>query len=137
GVSCSRDKADGLASASFAVNNAPKIGQFVLYGERSVKIGTFSRSAGGDIGVRAAAPASFGPQLKIGAQDTVDTRHNLLSPSVSLGRRALVGDVQTDALTDDGAIHGTVAPFPAASMPPGPLAPGRTPGSQAVIVSQN
>jgi hypothetical protein len=69
--------------------------------------------------------------LAIGAHDeTAD----LFATSVTLGRRAKVGDVQTASLQNDGADRlGTVSTFPAATMPPLPLAFASSSGSDVQV----
>jgi hypothetical protein len=124
--SCSSDTrhtaAEALASTSQPLNLSPQIGNFVLYGQRSVTIGAFGQVNGGDVGVATPAISSFGAQLVVGDHAQVDPAHTLLSPSVTLGAHAQVGDVETSTLVNDGASLGVVAPFPVGLMPPEPLA---------------
>jgi hypothetical protein len=109
----------------------PTIAQFVLYAERTVVLGDRSRASRGDIGVRTSAGPSVGTQLALGAHDeTAD----LFAPSTTVGRRAKVGDVQTASLQNEGADSlGAVSAFPAATMPPLPLALASSGGSDVQV----
>ena len=120
-ASCSHQSPERSASTSQALNTSPTIANFVLYGERSVKLGDHDLVVGGDVGVAAPAPASFGSQLIVGDFSQIDPLRNLLSPSTALGAHALVGDVQTNALTNNGGTLHARAPYPF-SLPPLPLA---------------
>ena len=114
---------EATGKTSQALNTNPTIGNFVLYAERSIKLGAFDQVTGGDVGVAATAVSSFGPQLVVGDHVQVDTANSLLSPSTTLGSKAQVGDVQTTSLQNNGAKSvGTVAPYPASAMPPVPVA---------------
>ena len=115
----------------------PTLPQFLVYGERSVTLGSNDHANGGDIGVESLANPSFGPQLKIGTQVLVDTTHTLYSPSVTLGAQSSVGGVLTNALTSNGAMHGSVSTFPATGMPSAPLAGAGIPGATNVSVAAN
>jgi len=80
--------------------------------------------------------SSFGSQLVVGNQVRVSKTNNLLSPSVTLGLQSQVGDVQTTTLTNNGAQSlGTVAAYPAALMPPLPLAGNPTGSTSNVTVA--
>lgn len=100
----------------------PKISDFVLYAERSIKIGHRSHTEGGEVGVRTAmAPARQGAaqlQLEEHAKCGV-----AFSPSTSLENDAEVGEIWTNSLkrVKDTKI-GPEGSFPAAAMPPLPLA---------------
>jgi hypothetical protein len=141
-VSCSdtstKPSREATGQTSAALNNSPIIGNFVLYAERSVTLGEQDQVRYGDIGVAAMAVSSFGPQLTVGQQVQTSQGNNLLAPSVLLDPQCQVGDVQTNALTNNGAQHvGTVASYPASLMPLLPLAgnPG-SPGSNVSIGAQ-
>ncbi len=106
---------------------------FALYAQRSVTLGSSDHINGGDVGVATVQPPAFGPQLVVGASATVQTNHNLVAPSVSLGSGAHVGDVQTNSLTNSGATLGTVASYPS-SMPSPPVAlPTGSGGSNVTV----
>jgi len=100
----------------------PKIGDFVLYAERSIKMGERSHTEHGDVGVRTAlAPSREGPaQLRLGEHAKCGDAY---SPSTSLQDDAEVGKIWTDSLkrVKDTEI-GPEGKFPAALMPPLPLA---------------
>jgi hypothetical protein len=109
-ASCSQDAPPGPATKP--LNLLPKISDFALYGVQGVSVGSYSHVGGGDIGVVAVAQATFGTQLVIADHVQVDSTHNLLAPSTTLGDGASVGDVQTDHLTNNGATLGQEGPFP-------------------------
>jgi kumamolisin len=137
-VSCSdtstKPSREATGQTLAALNNSPIIGNFVLYAERSVRLGEQDQVRYGDIGVAAIAVSSFGPQLTVGQQVQISQGNNLLAPSVVLEPQCQVGDVQTNALTNNGAQHvGTVASYPASLMPLLPLA--GNPGSHGSNVS--
>jgi hypothetical protein len=136
-VSCGHPGAprEGAAHLGQALNKSPQIGDFVVYGGRSVRLGKGVHSLGGDIGVATAAVSSFGTQLAVGAFDGLDVQHNLLSPSISLGAVSVVGDVQTNSLQNNGGAFHNQASFPASSMPRLPLAVGAAPGTTNVTVA--
>jgi hypothetical protein len=77
---------------------APKIDQFLLYAERSIKLGYDCRALEGDVGIRTSVEGSdqSGPaQLVVGR----GTRcRNLFSPSTSVEKYSEVHDVWTDSL---------------------------------------
>ncbi len=106
---------------------------FAIYAQRSVTLGSSDHITGGDVGVTSVAPSAFGPQLVVGSSTTVQTNHNLVAPSASLGSHAQVGDVQTNSLTNGGATLGTQAPYPS-SLPATPLALPTGPGGSDVTV---
>ena len=106
---------------------------FAVYAQRSVTLGSTDHINGGDLGVAATAPASFGTQLVVGLSSTVQSNHNIVAPSVSLGSGAQVGDVQTNSLTNSGATLGTQAAYPS-PMPAPSLALPAGPGGSNVTV---
>ncbi len=117
------DPSQSTATTSQPLNLSPTIGNFVLYAERSIHLGIQDQLKGGDIGIAATTVSSFGSQLVVGEQTQVSPANNILSPSTTLGFQAQVGDVETNALTNNGAESlGTVAPYPASLMPPLPFA---------------
>ncbi len=126
----------GGNTGSLATTSAQTFGTlnvFALYAQRSVTLGSSDHINGGDVGVATVAPPAFGPQLVVGASATVQTNHNLVAPSVSLGSGAHVGDVQTNLLTNSGATLGTVASYPS-SMPLPPVAlPTGSGGSNVTV----
>lgn len=77
---------------------APKIDQFLLYAERSIKLDRDSHFLEGDLGVRTSVSngdRAAAAQLIVGR----DTRcRNLFSPSISLEEYSEVRDVWTDSL---------------------------------------
>jgi Pro-kumamolisin, activation domain len=113
-------------------DSKPQISQFVLYAERSIKIGEHSRAEDGDIGVRSkVAPKEGGSQLTVGKHDRC---RNLFSPSTAIENDADVHDVWTDSLIrDPDSKMGAENKFPALDMPPLPLALGSGGGSDVNI----
>jgi hypothetical protein len=95
-----------------------------LYAECSVSLGACDEVRRGDLGVRSLTEASRGSQLKIGRDTFVQPSHIVLSPSVLVGQSVTLGPVGADQFRDNGVPLGTTAPFPAAAMPPLPLAQG-------------
>jgi hypothetical protein len=113
---------------------SPTASSFVAYAERSVTLAAAVHSVGGDIGVASAVASNSGSQLTVGSLDGLDPKRSLFAPSIALGSQSLVGDVETNALTNNGGIFGTQAPYPAAAMPPIPFVLGGTPGTTNVTV---
>jgi hypothetical protein len=113
---CDNKKATGSVNQP----DTPNIDRFVLYAERSIKIGEHSHVHEGDIGVR--TPVAPQP----GAYQLLVARHaecrNLFAPSVSLEMYSESRDVWTNSLNRVQDIGiGAENPFPT-SMPPLPLA---------------
>ena len=116
-----------------SLNSAPAISTFVVYASQRVTLGSGDHSVGGDVGVATTTAATS--QLNVGGSDQLDALHNLYSPSVTLGSGAIVGDVETNALTNNGAQVGTVAAYPSA-MPPLPQFFPASAGATNVTVAQ-
>jgi hypothetical protein len=113
-------------------NDAPSVGDFVVYARQSVTLGNADTTQSGDIGVQTASGPA--PQLKLGTADILNGSTTLIAPAVSLGALSTVGVVQTTTLTNNGAIDLVQGPFPAAVMPSLPAAVAATPGSTNVTV---
>jgi Pro-kumamolisin, activation domain len=126
GQGCDAVRIDDEKSLASGITNNPdlKIGQFVLYAERSLSLGACDAVRHGDLGVRSLTEASHGSQLKIGRDSFVQPSHIVLSPSVLVGENVTLGAVGADQFRDNGLPLGPAAPFPAAAMPPLPLAQG-------------
>jgi hypothetical protein len=134
-ASCSSDQHTELPRKSLShLNPSPTIPNFLLYAERSIALGTSDLVLDGDVGVHRPSASGSSAQVAIGAGTVVDEEDNILSPSVSLGLLSAVGDIQTNFLQNNGGLTGTVASFPAAAMPPLPLALASTPSSTNVTV---
>jgi hypothetical protein len=77
---------------------SPKISQFVLYAERSIRLGHYCHATEGDVGIRTALPRSDSP----GAEQLIVGKHakccDVFSPSTSLEIYSEVHDVFTDQL---------------------------------------
>ena len=99
-----------------AVLSSPKIGEFVLYAERSIFIGRHDVLCGGDVGVRSVA-TGLPFQLTVESDVFSDLSHNLLAPSVALREDTRVGTVQANTLNAQATLPG----FPSLAMPALPL----------------
>src|SRR5580658_3535683 len=115
-------------------NAVPSITTFVAYAELSITLGSQTRTVGGDVGVAAVGAGSVGTQLTVGSQDSLDPAHTAYAASVSLGSQSAVGDIDANSLSNGGGLFGTLAPYPASSMPQLPLALAGTPGTSSVTV---
>src|ERR1017187_3451239 len=97
----------------------PEISQFVLYAERSIKLGERSHAERGDVGVRTPLVLREGVQLSVGKHDRC---RNLFAPSILIERDAEVHNVATNSLKKEPDVEmGAESTFPA-DMPPLPLA---------------
>lgn len=112
----------------------PNISTFVAYAEASLTLGAGVLSLGGDLGVAALGAASVGTQLTVGSGDVLDAARTLYAPSASLGSNSVVGDIAASTLTNQGGRFGANVPYPP-SMPPLPLPPAATTGSQNITVA--
>ncbi len=126
-ASCGADQSAGspppVGVSVAALDTSPQVSDFVLYAERSITLGLDSVVSGGDVGVRTPTVASFGAQLVVGDFVSVAPTLNLLAPSTLLEFYAHVGGVQTGTLQQDsGSTLFSQGTFPAAAMPPLPLA---------------
>jgi hypothetical protein len=110
------------------------IRQFVLYAERSLSLGDFSRVCRGDLGVRSFGDAPAGSQLKIGSDVFIQPNHSLFSPSVLVGRNVTLGVVETNQFIDDGIRLGSATSFPVTAMPTLPLAAAAAGGGPNIFV---
>jgi hypothetical protein len=117
-------------------NAVPTISTFVAYAELSMTLGTGDHLIGGDVGVAATGASTVGTQMTIGSQDQLDQTHTVYGPSVSLGSQAIVGDIDTNALTNNGGQFGTQEPYPSGTMPLLPLALAGAAGTTNITVSQ-
>ena len=99
----------------------PQIGQFVLYAERSIRLGERSHTDDGDVGVRTRLGAKgAGDQLIVGEHAKC---RNVFAPSIRLRNDSKARNVWTDALNKDpDSEMGMQNKFPAAAMPALPLA---------------
>src|ERR1700722_5030929 len=112
----------GAAFASFIMT--PAINTFALYAERSITLGSHDTISGGHVGVLGAATTNFGPQLTLADHVSVDTAHNLFSPTIVLGAQAVAGSVQANKVANNGGTIGASGDFPTTVMPPIPLGQG-------------
>src|SRR5215831_18328794 len=127
---------DVQAQSPSTVPVKPQLNQFVLYAERSIKMGHRSH-AEGDVGVRTAV---------LGAQDvTAQLRleeharcGNAFSPSIALEEDAEVQRVWTDTLkrVKDTEV-GSEGKFPDTDMPPLPLAIAAGIGADVTIAEHH
>jgi hypothetical protein len=112
------------------------ITSFALYAESDLCLGPDSQVRGGHIGVRSRAGQSDGGQLGAGDGFAIEPEHNIISPSVLLGREVSCGPVLADALTDHGIPLRPTDPFPFLAVPPLPLAAAPAAGTEAVGVAE-
>jgi hypothetical protein len=133
-TTCVRGVAILLLCAVFAPAQTPgpKISDFVLYAERSIKMGERSH-AEGDVGIRTEMPPARegAAQLRVGEHGKC---RNVYSPSTSLANDAEVRRIWTNSLkrVKDTEI-GPEGKFPAAVMPPLPLALASGSGSTVTV----
>jgi Pro-kumamolisin, activation domain/Subtilase family len=115
---------------------SPALAGFLLYAERSIRLGERCFASGGDIGIHAIADSSYGTQAHIGSESVIDPCRNIYAPSICLGRDVVLGIIQTDHLEDDTLTLGSPVPFPAATMPPPLLAPAPGgPGADVTVAA--
>lgn len=112
----------GDATVPTTSDQTLKIDCFVLYAERSIRLGHYSEAHGGDVGVRSAIASkrdASQAQLTVGKHAKC---RNVFAPSTALEIYSEVHDVWTDALTrvQDIGIDAQHA-FPT-NLPPLPLA---------------
>ncbi len=138
-IACgSHDSSENTGSStSEALNTSPTLPNFVLYAQRSLAIGSHDSVSGGDLGVRLPTTSTFGPQLTVSDHVAIASNHNLLSPSVSLGGNSVVGGVQTNSLTNNGAILSAQSTFPGSAMPFEPIAPASAGGTTNIAVASH
>ena len=91
-----------VGTSAAKINTSPQLVDFVLYAQESVSIAKDSTIGGGDVGVASLGPNSAGVQLTLDKHVSMDPTHNLIAPSISIGKSCSVGDVQTNSLTDLG-----------------------------------
>jgi hypothetical protein len=114
----------------------PIISGFVLYAERNLRVGRDDIVRGGDLGVHAIARLASGGQAEIADRASIEPDRTVFSPSIVLGRDVRIGAMETNSIVDDGIAIGPLTPFPAAAMPPLPLAPAAgAPGSDVSVSS--
>ena len=115
-----------MAESTTEVEANPKINRFVLYAERSIKLGNYSDALEGDVGVRSAIASAATQKEADAAAQLIVRRHgkcrDLFAPSTSLEVYSEVRDVYTNSLTrvEDIGIRAEHE-FPG-SMPALPLA---------------
>src|SRR5262249_38719763 len=107
---------------------------FVAYAQQSLTFGSGDHVFGGDVGVAALSSPSAGSQLVIRPSHAFDPQRGVFAPSVSVGSQAQVGNVSTNALTNNGGTVGTQQSFPT-SMPLLPLVPSGAPGTMNLTVA--
>ena len=113
-------------------NSTPQISDFVLYAERSIRIGERSHTedGGGNVGVRTPITLREGAQLTVG--EHAESR-DLFSPSTVIKNDADVKDVATNSLKRDrDSRMGAQSSFPS-DMPPLPLATASGTGADVTL----
>ena len=137
---CSRNEPQpaDLASSTEALNAAPKIADFAIYAQNSVALKDRVVVSTGDVGVK---NVSAGPtlvqnyELALTSQAQVDTAHNVIANRILLQDRAVVGDVETNKLTNQFSTYAHQYPFP--TMPAMPTVSSVAPGSTALTVAMS
>lgn len=122
-------------------DGGPKIDRFVLYAERSIKVGAYSRALDGDVGVRSAiAPIETRQQTPVTSQLLVEKHgrcRNVFAPSTSLEIYSEVHEVFTNSLTRAQDIGiGAQHEFPP-DMPHLPLALAMGQGKDITVDRRN
>jgi hypothetical protein len=118
------------------MTGVPIISGFVLYAERSLRVGRHVVVGGGDLGIHSIAAADSGPQARIADWASIEPDRTVFAPSVWLGRDVRIGAMETNSIVDDGIAIGPLTPFPAAAMPPLPLARPAGPSGPDVTVNR-
>jgi hypothetical protein len=122
-------------------HDPPKIDCFVLYAERSIKLGAYSRALDGDVGIRSAiAPTADREQTPVTSQLLVEKHgrcRDVFSPSTELEIYSEVRDVFTNSLkrVQDIGI-GAQHAFPG-NMPQLPLALAMGKGKDITVARRN
>jgi RHS repeat-associated protein len=137
---CAREEAKGSSAETpkvspTALNSDPILFDFVLYATNSIELQASTGVSGGDIGVEPTGTGSFlfpGFELAVHEQARIEATHSLLGGSVWLGAGAVVGDVQSNQLVDDGATHGALGAMP--DMPEFPSAAATMPAPTFLFV---
>jgi hypothetical protein len=101
---------------------SPEISDFVLYAERSIRMGHRSHTEGGDVGIRSAVAQERRDVSQLHMEEHAKCG-TAFSPSISLEDDAEIGKAWTNSLkrVKDTEV-GTEGSFPADRMPPLPLA---------------
>ena len=74
----------------------PTISGFVLYAERSLRVGRHDVVGGGDLGIHAVAGPNAGPQAQIAERASIEPDRTVFAPSVSLGRDVRLGPIEAN-----------------------------------------
>ena len=137
---CSRrDPAGGpsVSAATAALNASPKLGDFVLEAQNSIRLQTGGAVVnGGDIGARGTGSGPFlagGVAIDLLTGVQTQTTHNIIADSVQLGTGDTVGDIQTNRFINGvGTTHGKISAL--VPLPALPAACGASPGSSNLTV---
>src|SRR6185295_17057928 len=108
GTSCARERKpppieEQTAVAVAPLNPAPTVHDFAVYASNSVELVQQAVVTGGDVGAQnaSAGPFLFGTtEVSVLSNVQVSTTRNVLGDAVLLQSGAVVGDVQTNHLTD-------------------------------------
>jgi hypothetical protein len=92
---------------------APKLGEFVLYAQRTIVL-IADEKVDGNIGVHAAALGVTGSQLRVGSSSTISKL--LIAPSVDVAKGVTFAGALTNQLMQAGS-PAAAQPFPAIAMP--------------------
>ena len=124
---------DNSKRAALPPGGVFKLEAFALYAERSMRLGECGRVVGGDVGVRSLGDLSHEAQLRIGRRTRLDREKIVVAPSVAIGGEVSFGLVAADKFRDNDVSLGPPRAFPAAAMPPLPLAFGGGSGPNVLI----
>ena len=138
GHGCDREKPPQPTEVvTSALNASPKLGDFVLEAQNSIRLQTGGLVInGGDIGARGTGSGPFlsgGVAIDVLTGVQTQTTHNIIADSVRLGTGVTVGDIQTNRFVNGvGATHGTVSGL--VPLPAVPAACGASPGTANLTV---
>src|SRR5262249_9046662 len=111
--------------------SAPVTGQFALYARADVRLDR-ATVMGGDVGVAGTNLMTDGrDEVTLEPDGRVDPTHAVFGHTVDIRARAIMGQVATTRLDNQGGSVASVRPFPAA-MPPVPAIDPVSPGTTAV-----
>ena len=120
-----------------ALNASPKMGDFVLEAQNSIRLQTGGSVVnGGDLGARGTGSGPFlsgGVAVDVLTGAKTQTTRNIIADSVRLGTGVTVGDVQTNRFINGvGATHGSISAL--VPLPALPAACGASPGTSNLTV---
>ncbi|HJX63208.1 MAG TPA: hypothetical protein VJ860_04570 [Polyangia bacterium] len=138
GLGCDREKPPQPPEVvASALNASPKLGDFVLEAQNSIRLQTGGLVVnGGDVGARGTGSGPFlsgGVAVDVLTGAQIQTTRNVIADSVRLGTGVKVGDIQTNRFVDGvGATHGSISGL--VSLPALPAVCGASPGTSNLTV---